>query len=112
MNSNRAVAAIVATILTVGVVAGCAAQAEDDDCRSHDSAVPVIMFFGTDGHYHYGSPKGKVVPASAVPAEARKVSGYKPPAAPPKPAPKVDLNKPKPAAPAPRPAAPRVGGRR
>ena len=73
-----------------------------------------MFFSSTDHHYHYGSPTGRTVPASGVPSSARKVSGYKAPAAP-KSGPKVNMNKPsapkvRPAAP--KPAAPRVGGRR
>lgn len=122
------VALVMTSALAFGAIGCSAADDDDHDDRAHCSTVYVPMFFSTvDRHYHYDSPKGKVVPAHKVPASARKVSGYKPPAAPkapvnktPKDSGKVDTTKPggsapkapaakQPAAPAP---APRVGGRR
>lgn len=105
MKITKATAGLVTATAAVALLTGCGST-KDDDCRT----TPVVMFFGTDGHYHYGSPTGKVVPAASVPKTAQKVPGYKAPAAP-----KVDLKKPdpakvdtKPAAPkAPAPAAPR-----
>ncbi len=97
-------------LLVVAAVAGTtlltACDTDDSDCDSST----VLIYSTYDHHYHYGSPKGKLVPAAKVPSSARKVPGYKP-YTPPKP--KVDMNKPKPApkAPAPRPAAPRPGRR-
>ena len=136
MNTKRTLAAVALTGALVVSTAACSVDDDHDD-RAHCSTVYVPMFFSTvDRHYHYDSPKGKVVPAHKVPASARKFAGYKPPAAPKAPvnkAPKTDTKKPgassskpdlnkqppaaKPApaprpAPAPAPAAPRVGGRR
>ena len=113
-----AIGALTAAALGVAVLTGCGTEDRDRDCRT---ATPVVMFLGTDHHYHYGSPTGKIVPATQVPKSARKVSGYKAPSAKIAPPPKVDLKKPgtsgsvnKPAAPAPKPAAPapRPAGRR
>ena len=99
--------ALTAAALGVTLLTGCGTE-RDDDCRT---SAPVVMFLGTDHHYHYGSPKGKLVPATQVPKSARSVSGYKPPSAKIAPPPKVDLKKPgtsgnvkQPAAP--KPAAP------
>lgn len=100
-------ATVTAAALGVALLTGCGSEM-DDDCRS---ATPVVMFFGADRHYHYGSPTGKIVPATQVPKSARKASGYKAPSAKIAPPPKVDMKKPgsgsvkQPAAPAPRPAA-------
>lgn len=78
-------AATVGATLTALVLTGCGT--DKDRC---DSGSTMVMFFSTtDHHYHYGSPTGKVVPAASVPSSARKVPGYKAPAAP-----KVDLKKP------------------
>lgn len=109
MKINRLTAGLAVGVAATVALTGCGAKKDDRDrCRTTQT----VMFFGSDGHYHYGSPTGKVVPAASVPASAQKVPGYKPPAAP-----KVDLNKtapkappaaPKPVAPAPRPA-PRAG---
>lgn len=74
MNKNLAAIAAAAA-LGVALLTGCGT--EDRDCDS-----TTVMFFGTDGAYHYGSPKGKTVPANKVPSSARKVPGYKAPAAP------------------------------
>ena len=108
MKITRTTAALASAAVGVAVLTGCGSLKDDD--RDRCRTTQQIMFFGSDGHYHYGSPTGKVVPAASVPTSARKVPGYKPPAAP-----KVDLNKtppkapaaPKPVAPAPRP--PKVG---
>lgn len=102
MKITRTAAALVSAAVGVAVLTGCGSMKDDnrDRCRTSQP-----MFFGTDGHYHYGSPTGRVVPAASVPATARKVPGYKAPAAP-----KVDLQKPPQpkAPPAPKaPAAPR-----
>ena len=111
MKLTKATAGIATAALSIAVLTGCGSQAKKDDDRCRTSSQP--MFFGSDGHYHYGSPTGRVVPAASVPSSAQKVPGYKAPAAP-----KVDLNKtspkappaaPKPVAPAPRPAAPKMG---
>lgn len=95
--------------LSIVLLTGCGTEDRDDDCRT---AAPVVMFLGADRHYHYGSPTGKIVPATQVPKAARTASGYKAPSAKVAPPPKVDLKKPgtsgsvkQPAAPAPRPAA-------
>ncbi|ATN93747.1 hypothetical protein SEA_ABT2GRADUATEX2_7 [Streptomyces phage Abt2graduatex2] len=112
-----AVGTVTAAALGVTLLTGCGTEKRDDDCRT---ATPVVMFLGADHHYHYGSPTGKIVPATQVPKSAQKVSGYKPPSAKVAPPPKVDLkkpstsgsvNKPAPAAPKP-PAAPRPAPRR
>ncbi|ALY07257.1 hypothetical protein SEA_MAIH_7 [Streptomyces phage Maih] len=105
-----AFATVTAAALGVVLLTGCGTEDRDDDCRT---AAPVVMFLGTDHHYHYGNPTGKIVPATQVPKSARKVSGYKPPSTKIAPPPKVDLKKPgtsggsvnKPA-PAPAPKAP------
>lgn len=104
-----ALGAIAAATIGAVLLTGCGTEKRDDDCRT---ATPIVMFLGSDHHYHYGSPTGKIVPATQVPKSARKVSGYKPP-------PKVDLKKPgtsgsvnKPAAPKPAAPAPRPAGRR
>lgn len=109
-----AVGAVTAAALGVVMLTGCGTEKRDDDCRT---ATPVVMFLGADHHYHYGSPTGKIVPATQVPKSAQKVSGYKPPSAKVAP-PKVDLKKPgtsgsvnKPAAPKPAAPAPRSGRR-
>ncbi len=115
VGASLTVAALGAVLLT-----GCGTDRDDDDCRS---AAPLVMFLGSDSHYHYGSPTGKVVPAHQVPASARKVPGYKAPvslvkspARPSRPIVKPGSTRPvvkQPApAPAPKPAAPRTGGRR
>lgn len=112
------VALVATAVLAFGAI-GCSAVDDDrDDCRT---STPVVLFFSTvDGHYHYGSPKGKTVPGYKVPKSARNVPGYKVPPGTAKPpvnkAPKTDTKQPpsgsKPA-PAPKaPAAPRVGGKR
>lgn len=90
---NLGLALVATAALTFGAT-GCSAV--DDDCGS-----TTVMFFSTvDRHYHYGSPTGKVVPAGKVPPSARKVPGYKAPAAP-----KTDMRKPGGSAPkAPKPA--------
>lgn len=103
-------ATVTAAALGVALLTGCGSEM-DDDCRS---ATPVVMFFGADRHYHYGSPTGKIVPATQVPKSARKASGYKAPSAKIAPPPKVDMKKPgsnggsvkQPSAPKPAPAAP------
>jgi hypothetical protein len=99
-------ASITAATLGAVLLTGCGTGLDDDtdDC---DKRTTMVMFFGTDGHYHYGSPTGKVVPAAKVPSSATKVPGYKAPAAPKVPAAKVPAA-PAPKAPAPRPAV-RVG---
>lgn len=115
MNRTRITAATAAGILGLTLLTGCGLDLKDS-CRTSPQQV---MFLGTDHHYHYDNPTGRIVPATQVPASARKVSGYKPPSAKVAPPPKVDLKKPgtssggtvkqpsapKPA-PAPRPAAP------
>lgn len=92
--NRKTTAALAAAVLGITLLTGCADNDDDDD-----RCTPVVMFFGTDGHYHYGSATGKRVPASKVPQSAQKVPGYK--------GPKTSLNKPKapsaPKAPAPRP---------
>ena len=110
---TTAFATVTAAALGVVLLTGCGTEDTDDDCRS---AAPVVMFLGADHHYHYGSPTGKIVPATQVPKSARSASGYKAPSAKVAPPPKVDLKKPgtsgsvkqpsapRPAAPAPRPA--------
>ena len=103
--------AVIATAVAGGLLAsGCTELEDDRDCKR---PAPVVMFFGTDGHYHYGSPTGKVVPATKVPSSARTVPGYKAPAAPAVKAPAAPAVKAPPAVkvPAPpRPApAPRLG---
>lgn len=104
-----AFAAVTAVTLGVVMLTGCGTE-DWDDCRN---ATPAVMFLGTDHHYHYGSPTGKLVPATQVPKSARTAPGYKAPSAKIAPPPKVDLRKPGNAAP-PRPAAPapRPAGRR
>lgn len=103
--NRRITAAVLATVAALTLTA-CGGQ-KPKDCE----ATPVVMFFNSSsGHYHYDSPKGKVVPAKLVPASARKVPGYKAPSAKVAPPPKVDLRKPAPA-PA-KPAAPAPRGRR
>lgn len=106
-------ATVTAAALGVVLLTGCGTEDRDDDCNS--SAVPVVMFLGADRHYHYGSPTGKIVPATQVPKSARSATGYKAPSAKVAPPPKVDLKKPgtsgnmkQPAAPKP---APRSGRR-
>lgn len=113
MNHNVKMAAVAATAALA--LTACGVDDDDDYCRTQY----VPMFFSTvDGHYHYGSPKGKTVPADKVPSTARKVPGYKAPATP-KPQPKPNPKPQRPTGPrmdkpsAPKaPAAPRVGGRR
>lgn len=106
MKLTRTATTLTAAAIGVAALTGCGSMKDDRDrCRTS----PQVMFYGTDRHYHYGSPSGRIVPANEVPASARKVPGYKAPSAkvaPPKPAPKVDLKKPAPA-PQPKPAAPR-----
>ena len=105
---TAAFATVSAAALGVVLLTGCGTE-DRDDCRN---AAPVVMFMGTDHHYHYGSPKGKIVPASQVPKSARSANGYKAPSTTIAPPPKVDLRKPgtsggnvnKPAAPRPAPA--------
>lgn len=108
MKIKRTIATAAASVAAIAALTGCGALDDDkDSCRTSRP-----MFFGTDGHYHYNSPSGPVVPAASVPKSAQKVPGYKAPAAP-----KVDLKKPDapkapapkaPVAPAPRPA-PKAG---
>lgn len=108
---RSAIAAGLAAVTATVLLTGCGNLKSDDDCRTPQ---PVVMFFGTDGHYHYGSPKGRIVPAVSVPSSARKVPGYKAPSPKVAPPPKVDMKKPgvkidtpKPApAPAPKPRVP------
>ena len=88
---TTAFATVAAAALGIVLLTGCGTEGRDDDCRT---ATPVVMFLGTDGHYHYKSPKGKIVPATQVPKSARKVSGYKPPSTKIAPPPKVDMKKP------------------
>lgn len=96
-----------AAVLTAAALALTACGTDrPKECRDPQ---PVVMFFSTTtGHYHYDSPKGKIVPAKLVPASARKVPGYKAPSAKVAPPPRVDLRKPVPA-PA-KPAAPAAQG--
>uniref|UniRef100_A0AAU7GWA4 Lipoprotein n=1 Tax=Streptomyces phage Geonosis TaxID=3158856 RepID=A0AAU7GWA4_9CAUD len=111
-----ALGAITAATIGVALLTGCGSEKRDDDCRT---ATPIVMFLGTDHHYHYGSPTGKIVPATQVPKSARTAPGYKAPSAKVAPPPKVDLKKPgtsggsvnKPAAPKPAAPAPRSGRR-
>lgn len=114
---TAAFATVSAAALGVALLTGCGTE-DRDDCRN---AAPVVMFMGTDHHYHYGSPKGKIVPATQVPKSARTAPGYKAPSAKIAPPPKVDLRKPgtsnggtvkQPAAPKPAAPAPRPAGRR
>jgi len=109
MKITRTATALTAAAIGVAALTGCGSQKDDDRCRTSQT----VMFFGTDRHYHYGSPSGRIVPANEVPASARKVPGYKAPSAkvaPPKQSPKVDLKKPAPA-PQPKPVAPRPAPR-
>jgi hypothetical protein len=103
---NRRTAAALAVVAALTLTA-CGTDRQKD-CRDPQ---PVVMIFNSSsGHYHYDSPKGKIVPAKLVPESARKVPGYKAPSAKVAPPPKVDLRKPAPAPAKPAPAAPR--GRR
>ena len=112
---TAAFATVSAAALGVVLLTGCGTE-DRDDCRN---AAPVVMFMGADHHYHYGSPKGKIVPASQVPKSARSANGYKAPSTKVAPPPKVDLRKPgtsggvnKPAAPKPAAPRPAPAGRR
>lgn len=112
---TAAFAAAAAAALGVTLLTGCGTE-DRDRCRT---SAPVVMFLGSDHHYHYGSPSGKIVPATQVPKSARSASGYKAPSAKIAPPPKVDLRKPgnngsinRPAAPKPAAPAPRPAGRR
>lgn len=92
MNRRTAAAVLTAAALTL---TACGTD-RPKECRDPQ---PVVMFFDSStGHYRYGSPRGKIVPAKLVPASARKVPGYKAPSAKVAPPPKVDLRKPAPAA--------------
>lgn len=103
---NRRITAAALAVAAALTLTACGGQ-KPKDCRDPQ---PVVMIFNSSsGHYHYDSPKGKVVPAKLVPASARKVPGYKAPSAKVAPPPKVDLRKP---APAPAKPAPAPRGRR
>lgn len=108
MNRSLKLAAVAATAALA--LTACADLNDDDRCKSKTT---VLIFNTATGHYHYGSPTGKPVPAYKVPQSARKVPGYKPvgPAKPPvvkAPAAKPGTGS-KPGYKAP---APRTGGRR
>lgn len=72
MRKHRIAVLAATAALASALLTGCADQ-DPDGCQGQ------FIYF-IDGRYHYGSPKGKLVPDHKLPKDARNVPGYRAPA--------------------------------